>query len=89
MRFTALAFIVLAMAAPSLAQAQQETRPKADPPAVRGPVAEPDTFQGRTTTVCMSGPPGEEPKEVPCPPQAPKEKPANYGKPTLYPAIPS
>jgi hypothetical protein len=81
--------MMLVMAPSSLAQAQQENRPKADPRAVRGPVAEPDTFEGRTTTVCLSRLPGEKGKQVPCPPQALKEKPANYGKPTLYPAIPS
>jgi len=89
MRFTALALLMLAMAPAALAQAQQDPKPKADPPAVRGPVAEPETLERWTTTICMSGPPGEEPKQVPCPPQPPKEKPANYGKPTLYPAIPS
>jgi hypothetical protein len=89
MRFAAVALIILAMAPAALAEVQQDPKPKADPPAVRGPLAEPDTYQGRTTKVCLSGPPGEEPKEVPCPPQPPKDKPPNYGKPTLYPAIPN
>ena len=45
MRFTALALLMLAMAPAALAQAQQDPKPKADPPAVRGPVAEPETLE--------------------------------------------